>query len=70
MSRSRVVVSIRITVGHDRCASSATRDTARGSARQALITCSASLVVTRARAGSCSVSSVNERRGHSASRQA
>ena len=42
----------------------------RGSARQAVMTCSASRVVTRARAGSCSVSSVNDRRGHNDSRQA
>ena len=70
MSRSSVVVSIRITVGQDRCASCATRDTARGSARQAVITCSVSRVVTLARAGSCSVSSVNDRRGHNDSRQA
>ncbi len=65
-----VAVGVGHLVGHDGPDSWATRETARGSTRQALIICSTSLVVTRARAGSCSVSSVNDRRGHSASVQA
>jgi hypothetical protein len=67
--RSTAPVSRRITVGLDRPASCATRDTARGSARQAVSTCSASRVVTRARAGSWSARSVNVFLGHSDSRE-
>jgi hypothetical protein len=68
--RSIVEASRRITVGHARPASSATRDTARGSRRQAVITCSASRVVTLARAGSWAVCSVNVLLGQTVSAHA